>query len=265
MHLQVCRGILHRGLVTSAPAVVNGVVYFGSYDKNVYALDASTGVEKWSFATESVVASSPAVVDGRVFVGSFDNNTYALNADTGALIWKVETGYDQCVQASPAVANGIVYTGGAFDFKLYALDAANGNQKWTFTANGGITTAPAVIGNKVYFTATLSNTTYAVNAQNGNKIWSYQTNGNIYSSPAVVKGVTYFGAYDGTFYAVGQNEGTSGTATSPTTYYIITVVVAIVLIIIAVAVIALRKKRNYASKIVISFFVFYCNFFDSLD
>ena len=175
------------GLVTSAPAVNNGVVYFGSYDHKVYALDASTGAEKWSFTTQSVAASSPAVADGKVFVGSFDNNTYALNADTGALIWKVETGYDQCVQASPAVANGVVYTGGAFDYKLYALDAANGNQKWTFTANGGITTAPAVIGNTVYFTATLSNTTYAVNAQNGNQIWSYQTKGNIYSSPAVVE------------------------------------------------------------------------------
>ncbi len=196
-----------------------------------------------SFATQSVAASSPAVADGKVFVGSFDNNTYALNAETGALIWKVETGYDQCVQASPAVANGVVYTGGAFDFKLYALDAANGNQKWTFTANGGITTAPAVIGNTVYFTATLSNTTYAVNAQNGNEIWSYQTNGNVYSSPAVVNGVAYFGAYDGTFYAIGQNESTGGTTTSTTTYYIIAAV-AIVLIIVAVAVIALRKRHK---------------------
>ena len=216
------------GLVTAAPAVANGVVYFGSYDHNVYALNASTGAEKWSFPTESVVASSPAVADGKVFVGSFDNNTYALNADTGALIWKVETGYDQCVQASPAVANGVIYTGGAFDNKLYALDAATGNQKWAFTANGGITTAPAVIGNTVYVTATLSNTTYAVNAQNGNQIWSYQTAGNIYSSPAVVNGVAYFGAYDGTFYAVGQNADGTGTAVSATIYYIIAAV-AIVL------------------------------------
>jgi putative pyrroloquinoline-quinone-binding quinoprotein len=31
------------GLVTSSPAVANGVVYVGSWDKNVYALNANTG------------------------------------------------------------------------------------------------------------------------------------------------------------------------------------------------------------------------------
>ena len=78
------------GYVTSGPAVSNGIVYFGSYDHNVYALDALTGAKKWSFTTGSVVASSPVVADGNVYVGSFDNNTYALNADTGALVWKLK-------------------------------------------------------------------------------------------------------------------------------------------------------------------------------
>ena len=32
--------------------------------------------------------SSPAVVDGIVYVGSTDNNLYALNAATGQLVWK---------------------------------------------------------------------------------------------------------------------------------------------------------------------------------
>jgi len=33
---------------SSSPAVVNGVVYVGSADENVYALNASTGAELWS-------------------------------------------------------------------------------------------------------------------------------------------------------------------------------------------------------------------------
>jgi polyvinyl alcohol dehydrogenase (cytochrome) len=40
---------------TSSPAVVGGVVYFGSGDGNVYALNASTGTKLWSFATGSLV------------------------------------------------------------------------------------------------------------------------------------------------------------------------------------------------------------------
>jgi len=33
--------------VTSSPAIANGMIYFGSYDDYVYALDAGTGEEKW--------------------------------------------------------------------------------------------------------------------------------------------------------------------------------------------------------------------------
>ncbi len=118
---------------------------------------------------------------------------------------RLKTGYDQCVQSSPAFANGVVYTGGAFDKKVYALDAATGTEKWTYTLDEGLTTAPAIIGNTVYVTSTLGNKTYALNADTGDFIWSFQTGNFIYSSPAVVDGIAYFGAYDGNFYAVGQS------------------------------------------------------------
>ena len=35
----------------------------------VYALDASTGQQAWSFEAGGYVDSSPAVADGRVFIG----------------------------------------------------------------------------------------------------------------------------------------------------------------------------------------------------
>ena len=71
--------------------------------------------------------SSPLVADDMVYFGSFDNNTYALNADTGAEVWNFSTGYEQCVQASPAYADGLVYTGSAYSNNVYALDASTGS------------------------------------------------------------------------------------------------------------------------------------------
>ena len=65
-------------IVRSSPAVIDGVVYVGSDDDNVYAIDAATGSERWRFATGSYVRSSPAVVDGVAYVGSWDGNVYAL-------------------------------------------------------------------------------------------------------------------------------------------------------------------------------------------
>src|SRR6266498_3306955 len=95
--------------VFSSPAVVNGVVYVGSYDGNLYALNASTGAKVWSFATGDFIESSPAVANGVVCVGSGDYSVYALDASTGAELWSFATG--GYVFSSPAVANGVVYVG----------------------------------------------------------------------------------------------------------------------------------------------------------
>ena len=65
--------------VLSAPAVVGSVVYVGSIDGNVYALNATNGAQLWSFSTGNGVWSSPAVVNGVVYVGSW-TSVYALNA-----------------------------------------------------------------------------------------------------------------------------------------------------------------------------------------
>ena len=54
----------------SSPAVANGVVYVGSFDAKVYALNATTGATLWTATTGGDVISSPAVANGVVYVGS---------------------------------------------------------------------------------------------------------------------------------------------------------------------------------------------------
>ncbi len=105
--------------IHSSPAVVNGVVYVGSDDQNVYALNSTTGAKKWSFhAGGGIDFSSPAVANGVVYIGSGDHNVYALNATTGAKLWSFTTG--SFVFSSPAVVNGVVYIG-SDDAKVYAF------------------------------------------------------------------------------------------------------------------------------------------------
>jgi outer membrane protein assembly factor BamB len=106
------------GQVTSSPAVANGVVYVGSDDHKLYALDAATGAFKWSFLTKNHVVSAPAVANGLVYVGSYDGKVYALNAATGARKWSYTT--FGAVISSPAVADGLVYAG-SHDGKVYAF------------------------------------------------------------------------------------------------------------------------------------------------
>ena len=117
--------------VGSSPSVSDGVVFVGSWDDNIYALNASTGAKIWNYTTGGDVTSSPAVADGVVFVGSRDKKVYALNGSTGAKIWSYTT--SSGIYSSPAVADGVVFIG-SDDFNVYALNASTGSLIWSFTS-----------------------------------------------------------------------------------------------------------------------------------
>ncbi|WP_434222013.1 PQQ-binding-like beta-propeller repeat protein [Limnospira platensis CENA597] len=107
-----------QAAISSSPAVSEGIVYFGSWDRHLYALDANTGQERWRFRTQAVIDSSPAVSAGVVYFGSYDNHLYALDANTGQERWHFQT--ENWIRSSPAVSDGIVYFGSG-DNHLYAV------------------------------------------------------------------------------------------------------------------------------------------------
>ena len=69
--------------IRSSPAIVNGVVYEGSNNGIIYALNAATGAVIWQYNSGSQVESSPAVVNGVVYVGILwdGHNGYVVALD----------------------------------------------------------------------------------------------------------------------------------------------------------------------------------------
>lgn len=193
----------------SSPVVVNGTVYFGSGDTNIYALDASTGLLKWQFKAGDVVHASPAYADGTLFVGSWDSYFYALDATTGKEKWRFETGEDpdihnqQGIQSSAAIADGIVYFG-CRDSKFYALDAATGKQLWTFPNKGSwVIASPAVTGGKVYFPTSDTGLFHALDAKTGAPVFSLDfKRWPMFSSPAIAGDFAYVGSHSGRLYVI---------------------------------------------------------------
>ena len=191
--------------VESSPAVSGGVVYVGSGDNHLYALDASTGDLLWSYEMGDNVylESSPAVSGGVVYVGSDDNHLYALDASTGDLLWSYKTG--AYVESSPAVSGGVVYVGSG-DNHLYALDASTGDLLWSYETGDHVDSSPAVSGGVVYVGSD-DNHLYALDASTGDLLWSYETGDYVESSPAVSGGVVYVGSYDNHLYALDASTG----------------------------------------------------------
>ncbi|MFA5416709.1 MAG: PQQ-binding-like beta-propeller repeat protein, partial [Methanoregula sp.] len=193
-----------QDMVETSPAVVDGVVYFGSDDTNLYAVYTSNGTEKWHFKTSASIRSSPAVVDGMVYFGANDGKIHAIYAENAKEKWNFSV--SGMMSSSPTVVGGVVYIGCA-DHKMYALHTSNGTEKWHYTALSSIVSSPAVANRAVYFGSDDKNV-YALSADNGTQLWNFTTLGTVASSPAVSDGVVYVASTDGDVYALSAGTGT---------------------------------------------------------
>ncbi|MER7107317.1 outer membrane protein assembly factor BamB family protein [Streptomyces sp. NPDC000229] len=118
------------------PAVTGGGVYLADYLGTVYAIDATTGKDRWRIATESRQSSEPVLVaDGNIHVGS-GSAVYTLDAVTGTPKWRFPAGGP--IIGAPVVADGRLHFGSA-DHVLYTLDASGGQLRWKLTTGGEIT------------------------------------------------------------------------------------------------------------------------------
>lgn len=193
--------------IYGAPAVANGLVFFGDLDGIFFALDAKSGEEKWKFKTTNIIHSSPTVSGGTVYIGGMDGYFYALDAQTGAENWSFRTApaplppgenpspldIDHGVWSPPVMADGIIYFG-TFGEQLYALNAATGEELWEFGLPEELRASPTVAGGVVYFRCGFS--LFALDARTGEKKWEQTIQKGLRATPVVANGVVL---YDDTF------------------------------------------------------------------
>jgi len=183
-----------KGIVRSSPAVSNNIVYAGSGDTRFYALNATSGVHIWNYTTKDAIYAPPLVYNDIAYIPSSDNHTYALNATNGTHIWNFSAG-NQMATSSPVYLKDIIYVG-SHDSNLYALNATNGSQIWNYSTDSKIYSSPTIY-NDVIYVGSNDKKLHAINATNGSGIWNYATGNFTYSSPIVFKGVVYVGVEGG--------------------------------------------------------------------
>ena len=140
-----------RGLEAS-PLVIDGIMYTSGNWGRVYAVDARTGTELWTYdpkvpgewgrrACCDVVNRGVAAWKGRIYVGSLDGFLIALDAATGKELWRADTFIDRTrnytITGAPQIAGGkvIIGNGGAeLGVRGYitAYDAQTGKFAWRF-------------------------------------------------------------------------------------------------------------------------------------
>jgi len=162
------------GVMAAQPIVVGDMVYEGAWSGNMFAVDRETGQVRWKIDLGNTtggndcmpqtagITSAPHVVDGVLYIGGGGAYKYALDAKTGTPIWRFYSGDNSAEGGaynwdSPAVFNGLVYTGIAsfcdrpfVQGKVWALNAKTGavakevNLVRDGELGGGIWTSPTI-------------------------------------------------------------------------------------------------------------------------
>ena len=162
------------GYALSPPTIVDGTGYTVNTNGTLTAFDLETQKIDWQVALagdgEKGTYNLSPTVAGDVVLASAHGVLHARNISGGSVKWTTfdgaDTGYDWTLSPT-TVVDGTVYVT-VQDDGLYALDLADGSERWSMDAPAN-RYAPAVADGMVYFTS--QKTIHALDAENGTKQW----------------------------------------------------------------------------------------------
>lgn len=210
--------------IMTDPVVADGKIFIGSGNRlfvnkrlrgtgknTVYALDAMTGKQLWSYDVGGEAMPTPVYSNGMVYFATGDRALYALDANTGKLKYKVSVD-SYFSMSSPSLDGNLLFVGGAKPFGVYAFDVSKGTVAWKSIFDGVYLAmddcSPAVENGKIITEGVTQSDTngttppphdviYALNEKDGSVAWSFDEGAgtliddNKCGTPVVQDGVVY--------------------------------------------------------------------------
>ena len=180
----------------------------------VVALNYATGAIRWSRALPSPSESSPLVDHGMVFFGSQNGTVYALNIHNGSVdldLPRRRRGQGQPDALRRGALLRRLLRARPGDLRADRSPALDRGSEGALLGSGTFYSTAAVIYGRVFLGNT-DGRIYAYDASTGRLDWAVQTGGYVYASPAVINApglgpTIYIGSYNGTFYALNARSG----------------------------------------------------------
>jgi outer membrane protein assembly factor BamB len=184
--------------INGSIAVADNAAVFGSCDANIYWVPIADPNAAVTINAGSYVATNPAVDDGVIYAGSYEGVFLAADVKTQKILWQFDESEDAFL-SSPAVNNEVVVVG-CRDRNVYCLDRFTGKKRWAFSAQDNFDSSPVICGDKVAIGCD-DGRLYLLDIQTGKEIFSYTLGSPILSSPAIAQSHLIIGCDNGTVYA----------------------------------------------------------------
>jgi outer membrane protein assembly factor BamB/tRNA A-37 threonylcarbamoyl transferase component Bud32 len=197
----------------AGPMVFGDTVYVWK-DARLRALEARTGVERWSYPVGDAASCGNVPVrvhpasDGYVYVAA-GTRVLAIDIASGLVRWHFES---PAVFLSPPVfAPGPAVTGGGVylaDYlgTVYALDAATGKDRWRIATESRPSIEPVLVASGNIHVGSGS-ALYTLDAVTGTPMWRFAAGGEVIGAPVVADGRLHFGSADHVLYTLDASGG----------------------------------------------------------
>jgi outer membrane protein assembly factor BamB len=188
---------VRAGSVESSPVVVGKNLYFGSWDRHLYAYrlrGKRRPLLRWTFTADDQIVAAPAYAGRTLYIATSNGSVYGVDAKTGRQRWHATSfarfGRREYFYATPTVAYGRVFIGNA-DGTVYAFGATTGHLLWAHEVGTYVYTAAAV-WRRTVFVGTWDGTFIALDARTGEPRWRFSAPSGITGAPTVLAGLVYF-------------------------------------------------------------------------
>ena len=170
------------GTMQGRPAVGGGLVVFGAWDTNLYALDANTLILRWKWnnGNAHVLYSPgnvvPAIGNGQVVIVAPDRFMTALDLKTGKRIWRNNT--FQFRESLGVSEDGDTAYAKTMDGKLVAVETGEEafTPKWVCDLKFGYEHAPCPVleAAEIVYAGSRDGVIAAVDAESGELLWRFR-------------------------------------------------------------------------------------------
>lgn len=167
------------GALAGSPALSQDgrLLYVGSLNDTLYAIDALGGSEVWTVKTHGWVWATPVVAEGAVYVADMKGTVYALDPVEGAVKWEKNVG--GVIRGTPAVSGDTLIVALDQQGIVYALNTADGSQKWAQEIDNQnadrLDSDLLVAGDKVLVVPiSAADLVYALNFADGTQAWTFK-------------------------------------------------------------------------------------------
>src|SRR5262249_25685290 len=156
-----------------------GVLYVGTNDGILLALDSQTGKEKWRYQSRGPIEQAPVSTTDLIVISNEADQVVAVDAITGKFKWqyKAETPEEYTLRghAGVTIDNELIFTGFS-NGSMAALRKDTGSVAWSTSLKGDadrfmdVDATPVVIGENVYASSS-SGGVYALDKTTGLIRW----------------------------------------------------------------------------------------------